>query len=431
MESITLVGRSLFRMLAQALAFGWLAVSTGTDRPRLPDASFGSGWGVNIHHARIEEASEIRLIARSGFRWVRVPIHWSGVEGHKGFYGFRHYDALVDQLERHRVRAMFTLCYGNPHYGAGPPRTPEQRRAFAKFAAAAVKKYAGKGIVWEVWNEPNYPLFWANPNVDEYMALVREVRSAIDASSPGETLIGPATSGIDFEFLQACFDRGALRLFDAVSVHPYRQTNPETALLEYEKLRSMIDAKKPLGKAMPIINSEWGYSEMFQNMTVERQGWYAARMYLTGLAAGVNLNIHFDWKNDPTLPKVDHRTFGAVDEKLEPRPAIREVERAVREMGGFKYLGRIPTAGHIFALAFERNGTYRIAAWSTTAKGTLRYSDEWESVTEQPRYFDADAEDLAEYFKVAEAKKPRRQWDDWPPPASLSKRPSRPRPTDR
>ena len=44
-----------------------------------------------------------------------------------------------------------------------------------------------------------------------------------------ETYVGPATSTIDFKFLEACFKAGLLEYWSAVSVHPYRLQDPETA----------------------------------------------------------------------------------------------------------------------------------------------------------------------------------------------------------
>ena len=40
--------------------------------------------------------------------------------------------------------------------------------------------------------------------------------------------VGPACSTMDFKFLEACFKGGLLDYWSAVTVHPYRQTAPET-----------------------------------------------------------------------------------------------------------------------------------------------------------------------------------------------------------
>ena len=75
--------------------------------------------------------------------------------------------------------------------------------------------------------------------------LALAVGRALRAAEPGETYIGPATSTIDFAFLEKCFQAGLLEYWSAVTVHPYRQEGPETAAAEYARLRQLIDRYAP------------------------------------------------------------------------------------------------------------------------------------------------------------------------------------------
>src|SRR5882724_3196732 len=115
--------------------------------------------------------------------------------------------SMVEQSLGVNIRALFILDYGNPLYTEGKSvRTPAARDAFVKWAVAAAKHFAGRGVVWELFNEPNIAIFWPpQPNVDEYKALADEIGHAFHASVPNEQLIGPATSTIDFRFLESCF----------------------------------------------------------------------------------------------------------------------------------------------------------------------------------------------------------------------------------
>jgi polysaccharide biosynthesis protein PslG len=82
-----------------------------------------------------------------------------------------------------------------------------------------------------MYNEPNILPFWRpKPNVDDYIQLARATGRAIREAAPGETFIGPAVSGMDFRCLEACLRAGLLEYWSAVSVHPFRQSDPETAL---------------------------------------------------------------------------------------------------------------------------------------------------------------------------------------------------------
>ena len=48
--------------------------------------------------------------------------------------------------------------------------------------------------------------------------------------------------------------------FGAVSVHPYRGTEPETVLDDYTEIRRLIveHGTTPRERAMPIYSGEWG-----------------------------------------------------------------------------------------------------------------------------------------------------------------------------
>jgi hypothetical protein len=100
----------------------------------------------------------------------------------------------VEALEQHGVRPLLILDYGNPLYDDNlAPHTDEGRRAMAAWAAAAVAHFKGRGVMWEMWNEPN-SLFWKpNVNVADYTRLALEVGEAIEAVAPDELYVGPAT----------------------------------------------------------------------------------------------------------------------------------------------------------------------------------------------------------------------------------------------
>lgn len=50
-----------------------------------------------------------------------------------------------------------------------------------------------------------------------------------------------------------------MKSYNAVSVHPYRNTVPETALPDFAALAQLIGQYAD-GHAMPMINGEWGYT---------------------------------------------------------------------------------------------------------------------------------------------------------------------------
>ncbi len=97
----------------------------------------GDERGVNIHFTD-PRPGEMETLAATGVGWVRMDMFWAAIERRRGEYDFSAYDRLAATLADHRLRALWILDYGNPHYDNGEaPRTEEGRAAFARWAAAA------------------------------------------------------------------------------------------------------------------------------------------------------------------------------------------------------------------------------------------------------------------------------------------------------
>ncbi len=305
--------------------------------PALPPLAPADGLGVNIHFTD-PQPGEMEMIAAAGFKWVRMDLFWSDTERAKGKYDFSAYDRLLAALDKQKMHALLILDYGNPLYGDPHETQPftdragmdEFRAAFAKWAAAAARHFAGRGCIWEMWNEPNGTSFWQPaPNVAEYIALAKATAAAMRQAAPGEALIGPATSGIDFDFIEACCQAGLLADWAAVSVHPYRQSDPGTVAVDYRRLRAMIAKYGPPGKIIPIISSEWGYSTAWKTLDEAKQAQYLTGEFSANLASGIPLSIWYDWRDDGDDPANAEHRFGLVrrpyhagrDPVYEPKPA--------------------------------------------------------------------------------------------------------------
>lgn len=337
----------------------------------IPDRRIPLQFGVNIHFVEPRE-KEIDMIAEAGFRFIRMDFVWGRVERNKGEYDFSGYERLVESLAQRRIRALFILDYGNRHYDEGQsPRTEEGRKAFAKFAATAAKRFAGKGILWEIWNEPNLDQFWkpqASP--EDYYALALAVCEAMREANPECTIVAPATSGIPFDFLEKFFQTGVLRWLDGVTVHPYRGKEPETATSEYIKLRELIDRYAPAEKkGLPILSGEWGYSTLHFRQDpkrAEKQGEYLARQFLVNLMNEVRLSIWYDWHDDGPDPNEYEHNFGTVTRTYELKPAYLAAKTLLRTLSGMTHRERIPleSAGD-YALLFSDGEMWAIAAWTT------------------------------------------------------------------
>jgi len=345
------------------------------------------GFGVNIHFTD-PQPGEVEMIAAAGFNWVRMDFVWAVTEKRRGVYDFSDYDRLMTSLERNHLRALFILDYGNPLYTVDKAvRTEAARQAFARWAVAAAQHFGGRGVLWEVFNEPNVELFWPpRPNVDEYIALALAVGRSFCAHVPNEKLIGPATNGIDFPFLESCFKGGLLEYWSAVSVHPYRQLGPETAVAEYCRLRQLIEMYRPkrdTNETIPIIAGEWGYSSAWRGLSEPLQAQKLARQFLTNSANNVPLTIWYDWHDDGDDPSEAEHHFGLVghsyrsgaDLVYQPKPSYLTAKTFLQFFGGYLFERRVPAeSDDDFVLAFSNGKEQRLAVWtaSRTHRLTIR-----------------------------------------------------------
>jgi hypothetical protein len=229
-----------------------------------------------------------------------------------------------------------------------------------------------------MYNEPNFKFWRPKPNVKDYIVLALEVGEAIRTVAPGEVYIGPASALIDFHFLDACFKAGLLNYWSAVSVHPYRQRDPEGVAEELRLLRQLIAAYAAQGKQVPIIAGEWGYPSIWnwEGMDEAKQGKLLAREFLNNLANGVPLTIWYDWHDDSADPKDPGSHFGLVRFPYEPdshpvyrpKPAYLALQTLTRVLSGYQFGRRLPAGGpDDYVLLFTKDGGARLVAWTTSS----------------------------------------------------------------
>ncbi|HKP46114.1 MAG TPA: cellulase family glycosylhydrolase [Pyrinomonadaceae bacterium] len=345
--------------------------------PTIPNA-----LGVNIHFTD-PKPGELAMVSAAGFRWIRTDFVWQDTEVQKGNYDFAAYDRLINALSEQHLRALFILDYTNRLYdGDHAPHTTEGRRGFANWAAAAVKHFRGRGVIWEIYNEPNTPFWTPAPNVSNYVKLALETSVAMRQAAPEEQVIGPSVWGVDFEFLEACFQAGLLNYWTAVSVHPYRKGDPETVVEDYARLRELIQKYAPANKRIPIISSEWGYSSASFNVGEQKQAALLARQMLINQSQGIALSIWYDWRDDGReAGEIEHH-FGTVlpahyVQRVPPydaKPSYIATQTLTKFLDGCGFGSRLGTAdfsGNDYVFAFRCSGQKtKYAAWTTAWFGS-------------------------------------------------------------
>lgn len=225
--------------------------------PELADrAGFNPGSGI-LWMNDADRRHELDTMAATGARWIALDFDWNSIQGDgpTSFRWDRSTDTVVREARARGLKIVATLAYSPPWARrAACARTshclPADPGAFARFAAAAARRYGanssvaefrGSVRVWQIWNEANhYPFVQPTVDVPGYTAMLRQAYPAIKGADSGSTVLAGATSpagndpsGRDVApvtFLQGIYAYGGGGSFDAFSHHPY--TYPDSPLVD-------------------------------------------------------------------------------------------------------------------------------------------------------------------------------------------------------
>jgi len=323
---------------------------------------FGDGFGVNVKNERITPA-ELKEIAASGIKRVRISISWYAVEQQAGQYRWDvrlprrtdaddyatrksfTYDELLAWVAAAGLKADVTLHEGNagllglvniaapgkpPEYRHAAPHTDAELKQFAAFAAATVKHFTPLNVArWHIWNEPDTDGGFApKTNAAEVGKLLAYSCQAIRQVAPRASVMGVALGAygdgdLRYDFMRGMFTQAnPLTCINGFSVHPYRSAVPETAPRDYARVAAVLKPHQPAGKTAPVAVDEWGYSinkslsgrpstQLWRTWTEQEQAALTLRLYLTNLQANVPLTVAYEWRNSCTNPYGWECQFGA------------------------------------------------------------------------------------------------------------------------
>src|SRR5262249_532995 len=187
---------------------------------------------------------------------------------------------------------------------------------------------------------------------------------------------GPATAAIDVPFLESTFKGGLLPFWSAISIHPYRKTDPETVAGDYCRLRKLIQSYQPVTpNGIPIVSAEWGYSSVSRWMNETQQAEMLTRQFLTNAANGIPISIWYDWRDDGLDANEPEHHFGIVrhefggngNSPFDPKLAYFAAKTVNGFLNGSAYQKRLGLSDtDNFVLVFSNSGRERIAAWTTS-----------------------------------------------------------------
>lgn len=338
--------------------------------------------GIQLKNEDMSAAALTKAVA-TGAKYARKGIYWDTIETSPGVFNWTQTDSWITAMESRGFAMIITVVWNNRDYEDIWDRaivTPAGRTAYANFVALLATRYAGKNIVWEIWNEPNLRSFWhetpenksnTDAMAEEYTELVKVAVPAMKSANPNCRVVAGSISALwtdSFNWFDRCIEMGILTSgIDGISVHPYGFRWPELALLEgYQVVRQKMDANG--AAAMPIITSEVGFPEPYllergvPTADVETvQAWMFVRQNLVDAMAGLPITIWYEL-TDPE--------YGILENNLTERPTFLAAQTLTAALAGYTFKTTYPLASALdYGAIFENaQGDQTLVVWTSPDK---------------------------------------------------------------
>jgi hypothetical protein len=281
---------------------------------------------------------------------LRLPVAWYRVEPEPGVFDFGALDREIGEAARRGIRVLPQVG-GTPSWlAASPARAPLGRdglAAWRSFLRRLVLRYGPGGELWvggggalpvrrwQIWNEPNFPLYWRHPSPRGYAKLLHASAAAIRGADPDAVIVAAGVAPIEramlpWEFLRRLYRvPGAKRDFDVAALHPY-SASWRGVEAEVRKTRQVMaragegrepllvteigvasDAKSPTGFDLGPEGQARFLRQAFARLAAERRRWHIGGVYW------------FTWEDgtapDSSCSFCEYAGLFDVDEK--PKPA--------------------------------------------------------------------------------------------------------------
>jgi len=203
-------------------------------------------WNDYKYSGKQDITRAAKLMKEAGISWLRMDFLWEEIEPRQGEFDFSKYDEIVDLVTKNNLNILGLLNYSAPWAAACGEWNcpPKDNSLFVNYAAKVIEHYKDKIKYWEVWNEPDSTVYWANQDgLKTYCSLLKDVYIAAKEIDPDcKILNGGIANGL--ANVNKLYENGAKGYFDILNLHYF--DNP----LEKDSIKAVVAYPKLAYKIM-------------------------------------------------------------------------------------------------------------------------------------------------------------------------------------
>lgn len=273
---------------------------------------------------------QLAAIKDAGFEYVRFATRPPVSDSPQDF------TELLGRVRQAQLKPIITL-FGGATVWAQPKRmmpaamTPlDAADNFSRFALATLHQYEDPDILWELWNEPDNPTF-LKPGMLQtgLVPAIQKICTSLEQGAVKKNIFGFGFAKLPNLQREAPDDKllaiSLQTCLSGVSVHPYRQ-QPETVVEDAAKSRQLL---QKYGKGeLPMIASEWGYSNFSAARDQGGQAQLVLREYLSTILVGMPLLNIYQWQDTGTDRAAREQNYGLTDSSGQAKqvlPALKQL----------------------------------------------------------------------------------------------------------
>ena len=353
-----------------AAVLAQLAEPVPQDSPVCVDSA--TSWFARSDPSRQENFA--RLAALAGANWIRDRMSWGEIHPGPDRLGENTtYDTAASLQARHGLKVL-QVFHDMPGWATdrqldgerAARRFPRDLRVLYRFCKLMSRRYKGRVLAWEPWNEANITMFGGH-SIDEMCTHQKAAYLGFKAGNPNVTVCWNvyASAGTALHS-QGVLKNEAWPYFETYNIHSYQK---------FEDYKRQFAPAREAACGRPIWITECGirlpsrtdrpWSELSQDDEL-RQARFIARSYASSLFAGVNRHFFFILGNYPERGV----QFGLLRKDQSPRPGYVALAAVGRLLAGARSLGRwIPEDNHllrVYAFRGRPDGVKRdvLVIWS-------------------------------------------------------------------